>query len=341
MSTIPYPLASLSQITQTPSRADGIPEDVEEGMRAYGCKTIQQAGLLLKQNQVAMSTAQILFQRFWYVTSFKQFSVMDIAMGALYLASKLEECPIRMRDLINVFDLLMARAKHTLQADRKASLSPLSCDLTNNISQPFQYVTMGYFDAMFYDAKDALVVAEMQILKRLGFDVRARLPYGAMVNYAQVLNLTNAKGKDGEGVPQRAWGYLNDALQTPVYALYPVPTIACAALHLAVRHAGIPLPGDSPAKATETRVEEPTSQTEDPQLSREQKLRRALELRQQQREEDQPWYTLFDVDREDLEAVSGWIMRLYQQRDSELEKTVLELVVGGKKAVRAWADERN
>ncbi|KAG9083794.1 hypothetical protein FS749_005722, partial [Ceratobasidium sp. UAMH 11750] len=130
-------------------------------------------------------------------------------------------------------------------------------------------------------------------------------------------------------------------LQTPVYALYPIPTIACAALHLAVRHAGIPLPGDSPAKPSEIRVEESTSQTEDPQLSREQELRRALELRQQQREEDQPWYTLFDVDREDLEAVSGWIMRLYQQRDSKLEKTVLELVVGGKKAVRAWADEQS
>lgn len=42
-------------------------------------------------------------------------------MGALYLASKLEECPVRMRDLINVFDLLLARAKHTLQADRQVS----------------------------------------------------------------------------------------------------------------------------------------------------------------------------------------------------------------------------
>ncbi|KAG8741921.1 hypothetical protein FRC10_002286 [Ceratobasidium sp. 414] len=201
---------------------------------------------------------------------------------------------------------------------------------------------MGYFDAAFYDAKDALVVAEMQILKRLGFDVRARLPYGAMVNYAQVLNLTNAKGEDGEGVPQRAWGYLNDALQTPVYALYPIPTIACAALHLAVRHAGIPLPGDNSTTTAETLIgESTTSQTEDLQVSREQELRRALELRQQQREEDQSWYTLFDVDREDLDAVSGWIMRLYQQRDSKLEKTVLELVVGGKKAVRAWADEHN
>jgi hypothetical protein len=49
MSTIPYPLASLSQISQTPSRTDGIPDYLEEGLRAYGCKMIQQAGLLLKQ----------------------------------------------------------------------------------------------------------------------------------------------------------------------------------------------------------------------------------------------------------------------------------------------------
>ncbi|KAF8606462.1 cyclin-like protein [Ceratobasidium sp. AG-I] len=328
MSAIHYPLASLSQITQTPSRADGIPDDVEEGMRAYGCKMIQQAGLLLKQNQVAMSTAQILFQRFWYVTSFKQFSVSDIGMGALYLASKLEECPVRMRDLINVFDLLLARAKHALQKDR----------------QPFRYTPMGYFDEVFYDAKDALVVAEMQILKRLGFDVRARLPYGAMVNYAQVLNLTSIKGEDGQGVPQRAWGYLNDALQTPVYALYPVPTIACAALHLAVRHAGVPLPGDAPRKTVDTPADDTaTDETEDIHIRREQELRHALEQRHHasnSEEQDQPWYTLFDVERQDLEAVAGWIMRLYQQRDASLEKTVTELVVGGKKAVRAWADEQ-
>jgi hypothetical protein len=49
MSTVPYPLASLSQIARTPSRSDGISIEIEEGLRAYGCKLIQQAGLLLKQ----------------------------------------------------------------------------------------------------------------------------------------------------------------------------------------------------------------------------------------------------------------------------------------------------
>ena len=33
------------------------------------------------------------------------FIIQDIGMGALYLASKLEECPPRIRDLINVYDL--------------------------------------------------------------------------------------------------------------------------------------------------------------------------------------------------------------------------------------------
>jgi hypothetical protein len=44
-----YPLASLEQIERTPSREDGMPEDLEEDLRAYGCKLIHQAGILLKQ----------------------------------------------------------------------------------------------------------------------------------------------------------------------------------------------------------------------------------------------------------------------------------------------------
>lgn len=44
-----YPLASLAQIERTPSREDGISEELEEDLRAYGCKIIHQAGILLKQ----------------------------------------------------------------------------------------------------------------------------------------------------------------------------------------------------------------------------------------------------------------------------------------------------
>jgi len=115
----------------------------------------------------------------------------DIGMGALYLASKLEECSISMRDLINVYDLLLQRA---------------SFSLTGKPESEFSYHPMSYFGNTFYDMKDALVVAEMQILKRLGFNVHVVLPYGTLVNYLRVLELIGR-----EEVVERAWGYLNDA----------------------------------------------------------------------------------------------------------------------------------
>lgn len=111
-------------------------------------------------------------------------------MGALYLGSKLEECPVRMRDLINVYDLLLSRARHSSQGS----------------TVPFEYDPMSYFSSTFYDRKDVLVVSEMQILKRLGFNVHVVLPYGTLVNYLRVLGLLNR-----EDVCRTAWGYLNDA----------------------------------------------------------------------------------------------------------------------------------
>ena len=111
-------------------------------------------------------------------------------MGALYLASKLEECPIRMRDLINVYDLLLKRAAHS----------------TSGSPSPFKYEPMAYFSEIFYDLREALVVSEMQLLKRLGFNVSVTLPYGTLVNYMKLLDLAGR-----EDAVARAWGYLNDA----------------------------------------------------------------------------------------------------------------------------------
>ncbi|KIJ44223.1 hypothetical protein M422DRAFT_60068 [Sphaerobolus stellatus SS14] len=266
MSTHLYPLASLSQIERTPSREDGIPPELEEDLRAYGCKLIQQAGILLKQKQVAMSTAQILFQRFWYVTSLKHFGIADIGMGALYLASKLEECPIGMRNLINVYHLLLCRAAH---------------ETSSASHTPFKYTPMNYWSSTFYEMKDVLVVSEMQILKRLGFNVHVVLPYGTLVNYLRVLNLTHR-----EDACQLTWGYLNDALQTPVYALYPVPTIVSAAILLAARHLSIPLPSEPP----------------------------------------NCWWTLFDAEWEDMWSVASYIMHLYRERTPEEKTLVMRLV---------------
>ncbi|KAG0213070.1 hypothetical protein BGX28_005091 [Mortierella sp. GBA30] len=210
-------LLTLEQLQLTPSREDGISEEQEDNLRQLGCHLIQTAGILLKLPQVAMATAQILFQRFFYQASLRKFAIRDISMGSIFLAAKVEECPCRITDLINVVD-------HLCKKFRRKPTDPLTV-----------------FGQEFYALKNAVVIAEMQILKKLGFNVHVQLPYAIMVNYLKVLELT-----DHPTIPQRAWSYLNDGLRTSVYICYQPPTIACSVIWLAAREAGVPLP-TSPA----------------------------------------------------------------------------------------------
>ncbi|KAG2196764.1 hypothetical protein INT47_009655 [Mucor saturninus] len=178
------PLASLEQLETTVSRKDGITEELEEDLRNLGSELIESAGILLKLPQVAMATAQVLFQRFFYMASLKEFGIVEIGMGALFLASKLEECFVRMTHLITVYDILIRRLKG------QSTKSPLDA-----------------FSQRAYNLKTMAIGAEMQILRKLGFIVHVQLPYNLMVNYLRILDL-----EDHASVPKRAWNYLNDGL---------------------------------------------------------------------------------------------------------------------------------
>ena len=54
--------------------------------------------------QVAMATGCVLFQRFYYAKSFIRIPFDITAMSCICLASKIEEAPRRIRDIINVFN---------------------------------------------------------------------------------------------------------------------------------------------------------------------------------------------------------------------------------------------
>ncbi|KAI9475361.1 Fanconi anemia protein FancD2 nuclease-domain-containing protein [Zychaea mexicana] len=209
-------VASVEQIELTPSRKDGIPEELEESLRNFGCEFIQSAGILLKLPQVAMATAQVLFQRFYYMASLKDFGIVEIGMGALFLASKVEESFTRLTYMVSVYDCLLKRAR----------------------KQP-TYPPLDAFSQQAYDLKNMIITGEMQILKRLGFNVHVELPYGLMINYLRILGL-----EEDEKVAGKAWNYLNDGLRSNVYATYEPATIACAAIWLACRDHTIKLPPD-------------------------------------------------------------------------------------------------
>ncbi|GAU36267.1 hypothetical protein TSUD_255210 [Trifolium subterraneum] len=63
------------QLTNTPSRKDGIDEATETTLRIYGCDLIQESGILLRLPQAVMATGQVLFHRFYCKKSFARFNV--------------------------------------------------------------------------------------------------------------------------------------------------------------------------------------------------------------------------------------------------------------------------
>ncbi|RKP38569.1 cyclin-like protein [Dimargaris cristalligena] len=211
------PLVTADQLETTPSGRDGVDPALEQQLRCTGCDLIQAAGILLGLPQVAMATAQVLVQRFYYVSSFTKFALRDTIMGALFLACKIEESPRKVKDIINVFDYVIKK------------------------KQDLPIIPLESFSPLFYDMKNGLTVAELQILKRLAFNVQVQLPYALLVNYLQCLGLTQHPR-----IPQMSWNYLNDGLRTNIYVSYQPPIIACAALFLAARQCQVKLPDQPP-----------------------------------------------------------------------------------------------
>ncbi|TIA88055.1 hypothetical protein E3P99_02811 [Wallemia hederae] len=211
-------LASSEQASASPSREHGISEELEQALRIRGAALVASAGYLCKVPQATICTAQVLLQRFYFVSSLYNFSVADIAMGALYLSSKLEESPVSLRDVLNVFHRL----------------------ITADATADTEYTPMSLYGPTYYEWKDNLVVAEMQILKRLGFDVYVQQPYALLINYIKMLDVSS-----NHAVKQRAWSYVNDTLLTPCHVLFNSATIACACLDLACRDVGVALPATS------------------------------------------------------------------------------------------------
>lgn len=175
-----------------------------------------------------MATGQVLFQRFYYSKSFVRHGMETTAMSCIVLASKIEEAPRRIRDVINVFH-------HIKQVRAQKPISPLIIDLN--------YISL----------KTQVIKAERRVLKELGFCVHVKHPHKLIVMYLQVLGY-----EKNQKMMQMAWNFMNDSLRTDVFVRYQPETIACACIYLTARKLHVALP-NSPSwfgifKVTEEQI---------------------------------------------------------------------------------------
>ena len=200
-------------LRESPSAKDGVAAEVELAHRAWGAELVQEAAILLRLPQVVACTAQNLFHRFLYRKSLRRFDAFAVAMGALFLAAKIEERPKRLCDVLLVF----------YHAHRKRK------------GLPHKVLEVG--GVRYQTWQDALVKTERHLLKELGFMFYSICdhPHKFILYYARTLDADAA-------LAQRAWAHLNDCGRLDLALRYRAETLACAAIALAARGLGVRLP---------------------------------------------------------------------------------------------------
>ena len=115
---------------------EGIDQETENDLRNMGGELIAKAGIYLRLPQVAIASAQVLFQRFFFAKSFVACDMQTAAKASIWLASKIEENVRRVRDVINVFNFL-----ENQRDGKNTDVSPHSNKL--KVVMPFLANTIG------------------------------------------------------------------------------------------------------------------------------------------------------------------------------------------------------
>ncbi|KAF9697413.1 hypothetical protein EKO04_004817 [Ascochyta lentis] len=228
-SPLANPLATTAQLETSGSQLDGIPPDLEVSIRYAGAQLTQAAGVLLRLPQEVIAQAIIVFMRFWVGAeggSLAEFGAGQVSASSLYLVAKLSAYPKTARSLVNVYAYLDA-----------FPLPPMDTEPEEDKAEMY-YVSEGIFE----NRRASLYETEQRILKTLGFQIQAKLPYTLCITYMQALDVF-AHPRASE-LAKRAIAHLNTALLSPqlLYLTHQPPSLATAAIYLAAKETGIKLP---------------------------------------------------------------------------------------------------
>ncbi|KAL6507573.1 Cyclin-L1-1 [Orobanche gracilis] len=203
------------QLTNSPSRKDGIDEVTETTLRIYGCDLIQESGILLRLPLAAMATGQVLFHRFYCKKSFARFDVKKVAASCVWLGSRKEENRIKLRQVIIVF--------HRMECKRE--------------NLPMEHLDL--YSKKYFDLETELSITEKHILKELAFICHVELPHKLISSYLTPLD-TPLK------LVQEAWNLANDSLRTTLCVRFKSEVVACGVVYAAARRFHVPLPENPP-----------------------------------------------------------------------------------------------
>lgn len=220
---IPLYLYPRAVLENPPSCRSGyLSVEGEARNRALGCILIAKAGQMLTLPQSTISSAQVLLHRFYFRVSMHSYKLLRVCMTAVFVAAKVEETPVRLRDTLACFDRLLKR---------RAGLEP-----TPLAEQRYEIWAAG------------VLSCEGVLLRELGFELYIDLPHAFILHFLNYLHPRIEEAPPAEQrtwgeLRQRSWNALNDALLSPrlMFAFHP-HVLACGAIVVAASLLSLPLP---------------------------------------------------------------------------------------------------
>ncbi|GJN88318.1 hypothetical protein Rhopal_001283-T1 [Rhodotorula paludigena] len=218
-----YTKQELARAPSVGEDADGTQLARERRQRQEAVRMLWRLRNYCETTTVPVSAAATFVHRFYMRESFQQWDARILATAAFFLASKSEEEPRGIKNIVAGF--LFIRNRHV----KFDSQSP-----------------------EFRDARMQILAAEEALLRVLCFDLTLRHPHVFLIRVCEQA-WTGEEAETGTTVARAAWLFLHDSLAAPLCLLYTPPVLAAASLVLACAQLDTPLPA-APLPLSEQRA---------------------------------------------------------------------------------------
>jgi cyclin C len=192
---------------------------------------LTQLGKKLGLRQTVIATALVYYKRYYLKNSFAHTDSLLVIATCILLASKIEECPIHLKSIVdNMKSLMFGQSSSIGTVAYKDTQS-------NQPIQPNQSGDLHAHDCFPYDAAN-ISEFEFYLLEELEFYLILHHPYSPLVTFVKEMGLEKT-------LLGPAWYVVNDAYKTYIPLIQPPHIIALAAIYVVgVLHEELLIPED-------------------------------------------------------------------------------------------------
>ncbi|XP_013119030.1 cyclin-Q [Stomoxys calcitrans] len=173
-----------------------------------------ECAIKLQIKPLTSATAAIIYHRFYREMESTDYDEYLIAASSLYLAGKIKDDPVKIRDVINVAHITLNRGASPLELGDE-----------------------------YWSMRDAIVQAELLIARTLKFDLNIEHPHKYLLYYMKTLQDWLGSNVWGSvPIAKTAASFLQDFHHSPKILLHKPTHIAICCLSLALQTYGVQVP---------------------------------------------------------------------------------------------------